>query len=922
MKTLIKHILAFFVRCSLWFRYKVTIKGLDKINAETLRKPGGILFLPNHPAIFVDPSLVTLALWPRFPIRPLIVEYMYYLPGVNWLMRYLDALPIPNFVTTSNSLKKRKSEQMIESVITGLRNGENFLIYPAGKTKQTGIEFLGGASGVPQILNAAPEANVVLVRTKGLWGSMFSRAITGGPPPMFPTILRGVKYVLKNLLLFTPRRKVTIEFEVAPIDFPQSGSRIEINRWLENYYNKPDGLSKQKDDHPGDSLIFVSYSAWKSDLPVMKTLEFKQDKVIDVETIPPAIQNKVIAKLSALSEVAPEGIHSEMTLSQDLGMDSLSIAEVAIFLQDDFDIKGVPITELTSVGKVMGIASRQLVYVEEEEEEHPDLKAWNKPQPPRERAKIAPGDTIPEVFLNLCDRYGDRVACTDLRSGTMTYKQIKLRALLLANYFKTLPGDYIGILLPSSAGATLLILAIQLAGKIPLMVNWTVGPRHLESVAKLSNVQVVLSSWKFLDKLENVNLDGIEENLVMLEDLRPRLGAKEKLKAFWMSLQKAPTLLKTLNLDKQSKDDPCVLLFTSGTESMPKGVPLSHDNILSNQRSILEVIEIFTDDILLAMLPPFHSFGFTITSLIGILSGFRVAYSPDPTDGKRIAKAIERWGATVMGGTPTFIRSIMKATTAEKLRTARFAFTGAEKAPAELFQLMTEYGKKIDFLLEGYGITECSPVLSFTRMGEPHVGVGRAAPGVELLIVHQEKMTPMPQGEQGLILARGPNVFKGYLNPGLASPFVEVRGKSWYKTGDLGWLDPQGNLTISGRLKRFIKIGAEMISLAAVEDGLSELARKRGWKGEEGATIAVCAKENGDKPKIFVFTTMPLTLDDANKGLREAGFSNLVKVWQVMHLIEIPIMGTGKIDYRLLDTEYVPKLDAQKEKKQSWLKWW
>ena len=168
-------ILLYLMRFTLWFRYRVTIKGVENLNDNTLAKPGGILFLPNHPTVFVDPTLVTLAIWKKYPIRPMIVEYMYYTPIVHAFMKFMNALPVPNFVSSSNSLKKRKVDEAMEAVISGLKSKENFLIYPAGKVKHQAREIIG-ASGVHRIIQAVPEANVVLVRTTGLWGSSFSRA--------------------------------------------------------------------------------------------------------------------------------------------------------------------------------------------------------------------------------------------------------------------------------------------------------------------------------------------------------------------------------------------------------------------------------------------------------------------------------------------------------------------------------------------------------------------------------------------------------------------------------------------------------------------------------------------------------------------------------------------------------------------------
>ena len=183
MKKLVGLFWLYLIRIALWFRYRVTIKGLENLNPETLHKPGGILFLPNHPTVFVDPTLVGLTISRQFAVRPVIVEYMYYTPIVHAIMRFMNALPIPNFGASSNSLKKKRADQAIETVMEDLKKGENFLIYPAGKTKHQAREIIS-ASGVHRILQAVPEANVVLVRTTGLWGSKFSRAL--GCPRLGP----------------------------------------------------------------------------------------------------------------------------------------------------------------------------------------------------------------------------------------------------------------------------------------------------------------------------------------------------------------------------------------------------------------------------------------------------------------------------------------------------------------------------------------------------------------------------------------------------------------------------------------------------------------------------------------------------------------------------------------------------------------
>lgn len=906
MRFFLEFLLAYFLRFVLWFRYKVTVKGLDKLNPEYLNRKGGVLFLPNHTSVFVDPAVITLAVWPKFRMRHMIVEYMYYMPVIHSVMSFLNALPVPNFETSNNSLKRRKIENMIQTVVNDLKDGKNFLIYPSGRLKHTAYEAIEGASAVHQIIQETPEANIVLVRLKGLWGSSLSRAITGKTPLLFPTLKKLAKFLFLNFLFFSPRRQIIIEFEPAPADFPYKGSRLEMNKYLEKWYNKPDGLTPQVGESPGDSLVLVPYSIWSNKVPEIQKVEQRiDDTAFQITDIPKDIQKRVTNKIAELVESPPAAITFNMDLNADLGMDSLDIAEMIAFLHDEFEVENANVEDLTTVGKAMALAAKLIEgHGGKEEDQEMDISRWNKSQSSsKHQVEIAPGETIPEVFLNNCARMGNAIACGDMRSGILTYSELKLRVILLAEYLKHKPGQYVGIMLPSSVAAIVTILATQLAGKVPVMVNWTVGTRHLQTIAQLTNVQTVLSAWSFIERLQNVELDGIEDKMLLLEDVRREIGIISKIKAFAISKCSTKCILKWFNLQSLSKDSPAVLLFTSGTESLPKGVPLTSNNILSNQRASLQGVKIYNDDVIFSILPPFHSFGFTVSGLIGILSGVKTAYSPDPTDGVRMAVAFERWGATIMCGAPTFIKALVKSAQPGQLKTMRLCVSGAEKTPPELIAVLDQLGKA-DSLIEGYGITECAPVLTLNNSTRTHRGVGAPLPGIELCIVDLEGHHLLAEGQQGLILARGPNIFSGYLNPGISSPFLTVDGKQWYITGDLGYLDEEGRLTISGRLKRFIKIGAEMVSLASIEDVLMEMAVKKGLTSfsDEGPTLAICAKEvPGEKPKIFLFSKFLIPVEDVNKLLKDSGFSNLVKVTSVTKIEELPIMGSGKINYRKLE---------------------
>jgi long-chain-fatty-acid--[acyl-carrier-protein] ligase len=311
-------------------------------------------------------------------------------------------------------------------------------------------------------------------------------------------------------------------------------------------------------------------------------------------------------------------------------------------------------------------------------------------------------------------------------------------------------------------------------------------------------------------------------------------------------------------------------------------------------------IQVEPADVLYACLPPFHSFGFAVTGLFPLLFGMKVFYAPDPTQYFAMAHEIEEWDVTLICSAPTFMKGLFQVARPEQLRSVRLAVAGAEKVPDALFQYME---KKGGVLLEGYGITECSPIVSLTMPGKPREGVGNPVPGVELCIINPETNEKLPQGTDGEICIAGPNVFKGYLGHP-RDPFVEIDGKKWYRSGDRGHLNANGCLILSGRLKRFVKIGGEMVSLSGIEEELLRVAREKKWLVEQDdkPSLAIAVKEaNGDKPLIIVFTTFDVSKDLLNDALREGGFGRIIKIAEVKKIDQIPINGAGKIQYRVLE---------------------
>ena len=884
--------IGFLARGIFSLRYRVRTKGCFEALEAKLKE--GILFLPNHSA-HMDPPLLFFYLWPKFRMRPLVIDYIYRMGPLKFLMNLTRAISVPNFDTSVNQYKVYKAAEALKEVAEGLKRGENFILYPAGRLKNTAQEILGGASGAHSILHECPKAHVVLVRTTGFWGSTFSRAFEGKSLSLSKSFAHAVGALFKNFIFFLPRRDILIECELDPAALPRKGTRVEFNQFLEKWYNRyPDGKGGVLKAEP---LKLISYSFWKREIPEIKPEETKTRGNVALK-VSSETEKKIYTEICQILESASLEIKPEMDLSTDLGMDSLNIAELIAYLSQNYDIEDLHPEDLTTVQSVLDVAAGG-------HESHREVQKSSPYHWPEETNRPDPvlpvGRTLPEAFLRCCERMEGFAACGDDVSGVLNYKKLRQSVLVLAAHFKSLPGKNIGILLPSSIGAYLSILAVQMAGKTPVMLNWTLGPRYLDEMVSITRLQVVISSWRFIEKAQHIDFGKLVEKLQFLEDIRKNLSLKTKLKGALLAKLPLSFAMRAYELEKISEDDPCVILFTSGTEANPKGVPLSHKNILANQRSAMLCVDFRSTDVLYGILPPFHSFGYSVAGIFPIVAGMRFALYPDPTDSFALAEGAARWMITIFCGAPSFLKGLFHAAKSEQLQTIRMFVSGAEKAPQELYDRVASL-KNGSKLIEGYGLTECSPIVSLMRPNLPPKGVGRPLPDVEICTIHPETEKLLPKGSEGEILVFGPNVFNGYLgNP--RSAFLEIDGKKWYRTGDIGYLDPDGSLVLSGRLKRFTKIGGEMISLGAIESAItSELIRK-GKVPSDVQSLALCANEKSvGKSDLVLFTTVSLEKEEINEMLNQAGFSRLIKISSIQKINEIPLMGTGKTDYRCLQT--------------------
>lgn len=877
-------VLYLLIRAVIGIRYRLRIRGLEKITAQHLSKKGGVLFLPNHPAM-VDPFILMLVLWYSYKPHPLVVENYYYLKGFHTIQKMGNAIPIPNLGGSVNRWKQKKVEKCFHLIEQGIKERENYLIYPSGRLKLGAEEMIGGASFAYNLLQECPEANVVLVRTTGLWGSRFSRAITGKVPSLPQVFWEAAKVVLKNLIFLTPRREVTIDFEPMPDHFlTESTTRLAFNQALEKWYNSCGP----------EPLKLVSDHFWNESYPQIVTPDARAQKSRPI-FIDPKTEKEVIQKIADLAKrkTAARGDH----LARDLGLDSLDFAELQTFLIQRYELSSLDPDDFQTVEDVLTACARPDELAERSVKKRGSFE-WPKED---SRPAILPpeGPTIQHAFLKACDRMKYYTACADERMGIVSYRRLKLIALTLSYHFRKMEDKKIGVLLPSSTISYAIVMALLLADKVPVMLNWTVGSRALNHCKEAALLTKVITSSRFLEHLTDGDLGVVEELLLFAEDIRSSISLWNRLKGFFSLFRDADHLIKNLKLENVSSSDPAVILFTSGTESLPKGVPLSHQNILANQIAGLSCVDLFPSDVLYGVLPPFHSFGFSVTGLFPLLAGLKVFYAPDPTQYFAMAQDIESWKITFLCSAPTFMKGLFHAAKPGQLRSLRLAVGGAEKVAAPLFQAMEDLGGS---MLEGYGITECGPIVTLTRPGIPREGVGFPLPGVELCIIHAETLEKVERGVDGEICIHGPNVFSGYLG-NRASPFIEIDGKKWYRSGDRGHLTEPGALILTGRLKRFIKIGAEMVSLTGVEEELLQETQCKGWAPQsEGPPLAVVSKEpNSDKPQIVVFATFSIDKETFNEVLYERGFGRIVKISEVREIKEIPLTGTGKINYRSLE---------------------
>lgn len=493
-------------------------------------------------------------------------------------------------------------------------------------------------------------------------------------------------------------------------------------------------------------------------------------------------------------------------------------------------------------------------------------------------------------FVRIAKRYGSKLAFVDRSADRrISYSKALIASLILSEKFGRFEKGYLGIMVPTSAGCCLSFLGALMSGRTPVMINYSTGAeQNIQYAQRKCGFRTVITSKALLEKIGCPAVDG----MVFIEDIMAGVSVADKLRAAFVAKLPVPFILRKIH--GGDEDDDLVILFTSGSEKDPKAVQLTHKNIVSDIKSFSSVVVLSHQDRMLANLPYFHVFGLTINMWAPLFHGMTIVSYANPLDYKMVCAIASEESPTIMVGTPSFLWGYLRKSGKGDFKSLRLVVCGADKCPDALRE---EFQRLHGITLyEGYGATETSPVISVNTPDHNRPGsIGKVLPGVRVRIENYETGEDCRPGDTGRIMVKGDIVMKGYFDD-LEETSMRVR-HGWYDTGDMGFIDEEGFLWHAGRLKRFVKIGGEMVSLVRVENVLEKSL-------PEGA--ACCVVEVPDAVKGARIVAVVTQKIDEKKTLKEmAGhLPNIALPRQIVVMEELPKMGSGKIDFRAV-TELV-----------------
>lgn len=504
--------------------------------------------------------------------------------------------------------------------------------------------------------------------------------------------------------------------------------------------------------------------------------------------------------------------------------------------------------------------------------------------------------TLFAAFLDSCRQLPRHTPfIEDTNRQALSRMAFLLRVLTLARVLNRVgePGENVGVLIPNTLATPVAFMALQFLGRVPAMLNYTVGGQALLQACITGRLRRVLTARTFIDRAK---LQPVVETLksrveiVFLEDLRDRIRWWDRL----FALLSAPFagLQHRINAMHRSPDRPAVILFTSGSESVPKGVALSHANLLSNYAQVRCHIDFRPSDLMFSSLPLFHSFGLNAGFIMPMLGGCRIFLYPTPLHYRIVPELIYELGATILFSTNTFLKGYARHAHPFDMTALRYVVAGAERLGDDTMRIW--YDKFGIRVLQGYGVTEASPVIAVNTPLANRAGtVGQLLPGMG------SYLAPVPGiQEGGRLVVRGPNTMLGYLLPGRNDivPVATDRGPGWHDTGDIATLDEDGFITILGRAKRFAKIGGEMISLAAVE----ELALRL-WPEHSHAAVCLADERKGEKI-VLITSHHGASRRELQDFLHASRHGELYLPRKIVLIDEMPVLSTGKTDYPTLQS--------------------
>ncbi len=512
---------------------------------------------------------------------------------------------------------------------------------------------------------------------------------------------------------------------------------------------------------------------------------------------------------------------------------------------------------------------------------------------------------VPDLIRRAkAQRFRQKVADStgvEMTGGALLMRSLILRRLL-GRHVLDADEQCVGLLLPPSCGGIVANVALSLDRRVAVNLNYTVSSDVLNTCIELAGIRHVLTSRKFMERFD-FELDA---EVIYLEDLREKLTTVDKLiPALQTYVVPAGILVKALGLHQTQSDEVLTVIFTSGSTGVPKGVMLTHANVSSQAEVIEQVIRLGPTDVVLGLLPFFHSFGYTITLWTILTIEARGAYHFNPLDAKQIGKLCKKYDGTILLATPTFLRGYLRRCDKEEFATLNVVVAGAEKLPSSLCDKFEEkFGVRP---VEGYGATELSPLVSVnipaSRSTNTHEidlkegTVGRPVPGVSAKIIDLDTGQELGPNQPGMLLITGPNVMKGYL--GREDLTAEVLRDGWYVTGDIATVDEDGFITITGRESRFSKIGGEMVPHIQIEE---TLARLIGDEDELKAAVTAIPDAKKGERLIVIHTQLDKTPDELRAGLADAGLPNIfIPSADSYHQVdELPVLGSGKLDLKLI----------------------